>query len=173
MSRRRAAHRLRGGAGRPLRLAVRIVGAHGDGNGLAGDDRARHPLDQRRHGRRPARGGAQGIDGAAAPGGGNPPQGHLAHRSRRLSLLAVAAGILDPLGLRRPHPFNRHRRGRERCICDRRNAARGGARMSRRACRARRGARRARVHRSCPDRVPHPRLHLPLIAAARHDRSRQ
>src|SRR5262249_45097118 len=40
MPRRRLADRLCGGAGRPFRLAVRVVGAHRDCDGITGDDRA-------------------------------------------------------------------------------------------------------------------------------------
>ena len=65
MSRRRAAYRLCRGAGCPFRLVVCVLGAHRDGDGIAGDHRARDPLDHRRYRGRAARRSASRIDGAA------------------------------------------------------------------------------------------------------------
>ena len=104
MPRRRTAHRLCGGAGRALRLAVRLVGAHRDRDGLADDDRARDPLDRRRHRRCVAGGGAPGIRWS---GSGWSPRSCRRARFRAdpvgFHLWLSLPRILDPLGLRRPH----------------------------------------------------------------------
>ena len=62
---------------------------------------------------------------------GDPAAGDLPRRPGRLPSLAFAAGAVDALGFRRAYPLDRRQRCCQRCVRDRRDAARGGARLPR------------------------------------------
>ncbi len=129
MPRRRVAYRLCRGPRGPFRVVVCVLGEDRNSHGITGHHCARHPLDHRRYGRRFAGRSASRINRATRSGHGDTAAGDLPRRPGRLPSVAFAAGAVDALGFCRAYALDRRQRCSQRCVRDRRDSARGGARL--------------------------------------------